>query len=377
MIVELNSRSSNHLYALGDVTYVKNVPLHRYDWTVIRSTFKILYSGIGSSLKTTFFLLVTIPITLALGFFWYWVVRSALSYMYSQKHIGIQHIFASFYLLIVPTVISMVVWVSLDDKFRSHFLPVLQQTQKAYRAPYVIYQALSRIPNSMHGFDPETLANKKNPNGGWIDPITFDPIPADQISTNQTLRFGRYALPVKTALASMLTRAYKAEDCPGGEIPHPIEIRKLTLKKRTKFLREVSAFFAISDPRKIEACWDVQVCEWDLAPCILKINNWDFLPAHIKAEVIMDLVKQILPIKRKQAFLSLLTNSAAQTYFDDEFRSTDVKIPNIQVSMRPLSMLDLLLIAALASRRSDLEDSDSDDEPPTSTSGQSGNAGRP
>ncbi|HUD02366.1 MAG TPA: hypothetical protein VMR37_08545, partial [Rhabdochlamydiaceae bacterium] len=368
-------------------TFVENVPLHQYDWTVIRSTFKVLYSGIGSSLKTTFFLLVTIPITLALGYFWYLMVPGPLSYLYSQKHIDIiPAIIGPFVVLMFPTVISMAVGASFDYRFRTHFLPVLKQTQKAYRDPYVAYQALSRIPNSMHGFDLKTLANGKTGKGEWLDPITLDPIPANQISTNQILCFGQYALPIKTALTSMLTRAYKPIDCPPGEIPHPIEIRKLTPNQKVKFLREVSAFFAISDPRKIQDCWNVQVRQWDLAPFIFKINQWEVLPVEIQGAVIQDLTQQILPIKRKQAFLSLLTNSAAQTYFDDEFRSTDVKIPNIQVSIRPISMLDFLLIAALASRRTDLEDDtdeddtddfDSDDEPPSSISGQSGNAGRP
>lgn len=236
---------------------------------------------------------------------------------------------------------------SFVDMFIQNFLPHIELAQKPYLDRFVAYQKLEQIPNPMQGFNLNDLANGKTEEG-WIDPISLDAIPPDQISGSAILRFGSYAIPIKTALVLMLTRIYKSEHCPLGEIPHPIEGRNLSPDEKTKFLLETSAFFGISS-RTLESCWKASVTPQDVDPLTSKIDNWNDLPRMIQIPVYDEIAAQLLPIKRKQAFLSLLTVSIAQTYFDDDFRSDAVKIPNIQIPQQPnASILQTLLRAVIA-----------------------------
>jgi hypothetical protein len=179
----------------------------------------------------------------------------------------------------------------------------------------------------MHGFDLKLLANEKTEKG-WFDPITSDTIPTDQISSSRILRFEHYALPLQTALHSMLTRDYKKKDCPLGEIPHPLEARQLATEDKERFLSEVSALLAI-DSQELALCWQIEVGVEDAATFIPQIKNWDYASDQAQWEAMTDLMTQILHRERKLAFLSLLTDSTEKTYFDDDFLPTDVKIPDL------------------------------------------------
>ncbi|HEY5236509.1 MAG TPA: hypothetical protein VIJ14_10050, partial [Rhabdochlamydiaceae bacterium] len=142
-----------------------------------------------------------------------------------------------------------------------------------------------------------------------------------------------------------------------------------------------------------DECWKMEIEPEDLAPFMPEIKNWRILPTELKVHAVVSLIKQIRPIKRKQAFLSLLTDSVAQTYFDEDFRSCKVVIPHYEITPEMSGRVLIEFFAANLSRAvaqhgglamevgHDLDDSDSgsysdsEEEPPTSISGQSDNGG--
>ena len=302
LFIKTNFQSKEHLYRYGNVCIFEKTPSSRYDWQVIKATAVSLCIFLATNVKTAILLIALVPLALKL-----------------EIWIGAMYVAAAIY---------------------GFILPAIQQAQKPYLDKFVAYQNVFQIPNSMQGFDLDELANDKS-DEGWIDPITLETIPRDQISSSQILRIGKYALPIVSALQSMLTRDYQRNDCALGELPHPIEFHQLNPEEKKKFLREVSAFFAIKDPKKLLACWSVGSESVDINPYILRVPNWDYLLDEYKVETCTNLAKQILPIQRKYIFLQLLTDSLAQKYFDADFRSTNIQIPIYQFPVQPILQEDL------------------------------------
>ncbi len=121
-------------------------------------------------------------------------------------------------------------------------------------------------------------------------------------------------------LQVMLSSSYRGDDYPLGQIPHPTEERPLTLGEKEKFLNEASAFFAIKKS-DLTDCWKMGITEEEVTACIQRIPNWDALASEAQNHLTL----QILYIKQKQAFLSLLTESA-RSCFDENFRSREIPV---------------------------------------------------
>jgi hypothetical protein len=130
----------------------------------------------------------------------------------------------------------------------------------------------------------------------------------------------------------MLTRDYKAEDVPVGEILHPIENRKLNLDEKTKFLRELSAFFAISDPEQMQACWNVELSAWEfglhmLDSMPLEHTVWELLPDDMRTEMIQGefqhLFKSCHNFKRKFFVSAHLKCPSALPYLEENLFAVD------------------------------------------------------
>jgi hypothetical protein len=310
LFIKTNFQSKGHLYRYGPLCIVEKTPCSHYDWQVIKATAVSLCMFLATNVKTAFFLIALVPVTLKLGTWQCAVYVAATIYGF--------------------------------------ILPAIQQAQKPYLDKFVAYRNVFQISNSMQGFDLDELANDKS-GEVWIDPMTLETIPPNQISSSQILRIGKYAIPIVSALQSMLTRDYQRNDCALGEIPHPIEFRQLNPEEKKKFLREVSAFFAIKDPQRLLACWGVGIESININPYILRVPNWNYLLDEYKVEACTDLAKQILPIQRKYIFLQLLTDSLAQKYFDADFRSKKIMIPIYQFPVQPILQEDLQRgLAALA-----------------------------
>ncbi len=292
LVVKANFESQDALYALGNVRIYTKQPLARYDWQVIKTTITALCSKLGTCPKTSLFLIVVVPATILMGF---------------------------------PLWASAALGLFTIDLFFRELLPVILQIQKMNQDRFVAFQNLSVGANSMTGFDVEDLVNKTD--NGWEDLVTGDLLSLDQISNTQIIRIGSCALPIKSALQSMLISSYQGADYPRGMIPHPIEERPLTPEETDKFLSDVSAFFALKNTQQLKACWNLRVTIEEVIPYVHRIQSWDALIAADRTEALNNLGLQILFKKQKEAFLNLLTESIAQTYFDENFRSADIEIP--------------------------------------------------
>ncbi|HEX4838937.1 MAG TPA: hypothetical protein VFU89_00665 [Rhabdochlamydiaceae bacterium] len=349
-VIKSNFQAKTQIAQLGETLCISKPASKRYEWEVIVGTITTLFGKFVPAILTLFFLVIILP----------WMLKAGFS-PWKNK-------------------ISLI----LTALYTILFSILIKYIQKPYIDGYVLFQCVSYIPNSMSGFDPNQLANNKREDG-WDDPITLENIPSDQITSSQILRIGKYASSIIPVLQRMLTADYTT--CPEGEIPHPYEPRSLSPDEKTKFLLEVSAFFSIPS-KALENCWSVRVEDDDIAPYVDQIKYWFFFPNLLKHRAAVALTEQLRPIKRKQAFLKLLTDSIAQQYFSKEFRCSDVSIPtftpqqiqdartqeigNIIEEVRLFTTFQVLretgaLDALLAFPNA----------PPTPTSGQSGNAGPP
>lgn len=297
LITKTNFEAKKGLYKLGSVVILQKTTLGWYHWKVIKVTIQTLCFELWQSPKTAFFFLVGVP--LAICFFEFKcdnIIADVMS-------LGLE---------------------CFEVLFLLYLFNVARQAQGAYIDQYLAFQPLSQIPNSMEGFNLDQLANSKS-DEGWEDPISLETIPADQISSSKILCIGRYALSIQAALTSMLTRLNK--ECPRGEIPHPIEQRKLTPDEKAKFLQEIAAFFAIVNPEALEACWRVQFTPQEVDSWITsEIAHWNRIPAVLRTPIYDEISQQLLLFNRKQAFLELLPDSVAREYFDDQFRSLVIPI---------------------------------------------------
>lgn len=293
LMTKTNSEAKKGLYTLDQIVILQRTPLGWRHWKVIKITIQTFCSELWQNPKTALFFLVVIPF--AISFLW-------VKYNHDTACVLLAF-FQGLYL------------------YRMVDLGFIK-AEETYINPHLAFQPLSQIPNSMEGFNPDQLANSKSAEG-WEDPISLETIPADQISNNKILRVGRYALPIQAALTSMLTRLLK--ESPRGEIPHPIEQRKLTADEKAKFLQEIGAFFAILDPEALEACWREQATPQEVDSFFAGIAHWNMIPPALRIALYDDAAQKILLFNRKQAFLRLLPDSVAREYFDDQFRS--LKIP--------------------------------------------------
>jgi hypothetical protein len=354
-VIKVNFQAKTQIAQLGETLCVAKPTSKWYEWQVIAGTVTALFSKFETSFITLSFLYIVLS----------WMPKAAFSPWGNKTSIILTAIVTVAFSVLITTI------------------------QKPYVDGYVFFQRVSYIPNSMTGFNPNQLANNKQKDG-WDDLITLETITPDQITSSQILRIGQYASTMISVLERMLTADYTT--CSKGEIPHPYEQRALFPDEKTKFLREVSAFFSIPS-KALENCWRVQVENEDIDPYAFQMEHWKFLPGLLKQTVIDALEKQLHPIKRKQAFLKLLTDSVAQQYFSKKFRSSDVSIPtftNQQIvearaqeieAVRLLTTLQVLqatgALDALLATPSDEAATTADDPSPTPTSGQSDSAGPP
>lgn len=312
LIIKTNIESKKTLLQIGEIFLHEKQPSPLFHWQLIQASVSAAFWPV---LKINLFFIVYVVGNIAL------VVTLLVTYLKMTDR------------LLNPTVVFSLIclnylfnrhFITRIEKNDSHVGLTLAQARKPYFDPFVVFQNLSEISNSMEGFDPHALANHQSQEG-WVDPISLDPIPIDQISSSQIVRIGLYAIPILSALKLMLTRTIR--ECPQGEIPHPLESRSLTTEEKEKFLRETSAFFAIPNFKNLEGCWNVQVTYQDVDAITSQMEDWNLYSVADQNTLWSHITEQLRLIKRKQAFLNLLPRSIGETYFDEDFRSDNVTVP--------------------------------------------------
>ncbi|HEY5236507.1 MAG TPA: hypothetical protein VIJ14_10040 [Rhabdochlamydiaceae bacterium] len=294
LVIKANFESQDALYALGNVCVYTKKSLASNDWQVIETTVKAFCSKLGTKLGTSVALIVGIPATILLGY-----------------PLGLS---------------AVLIYLTIDLSFT--LLSVIEHIQKMNQDQFVVFQNLSARSNSMNGIYSYEIRNSLS-RDGWIDCLTGNAISQDKIFSTQILRFGSYALPIKSALQSMLKSTYQGSDFPLGQIPHPIDPRPLDPRERDKFLNEVSAFFDIKDRAQLEACWNMRIRKEEITSYVSELRYWDNLSNEAQNEIKDFIALQILCKKQVEAFLSLLTDSIAQTYFDNDFLLNTIVSPII------------------------------------------------
>lgn len=337
LVIKANFESKEVIHKLGNIAIMEKTPSNRYDWKVIKASIQALYQDRWGGFKITSFLLFGIPVAISIG-----LVSLGILLSFSKKSSYDAEIAALIMLYIATGTFHVLK--SYVDYFKENFLPLIEQAQKPYLDRFVVFQQLDQIPKSI-GFDPMLLANERTATG-WINPITRSVISRNQISSAQILRIRQHAIPIIDGLKVMLTR-----HCSTGELHHPITDDHLTSEEKTKFLRDVSSFFNISTS-ELNACWDQTVTIQELVPFIYSIPHLHRLPDEMKVCAILNLYRQLIVNKQKQAFLKLLPASIAQAYFDDQFRSEEIIVPNpallLQVPPRTLALMYLILLSEVA-----------------------------
>ncbi|HEY5234815.1 MAG TPA: hypothetical protein VIJ14_01450, partial [Rhabdochlamydiaceae bacterium] len=185
-IIETNFESKTRIYALGDSCYAHKPTSARYSWEVIKATFSALHSKFWTRALTIIYLIGYIPFLLSLGTAWaLWIKHGGNSSFPARSLTNLS---------VITVLTSLGVYYSVQT-LRSE----IEQDLKPYLDGFVAFNKISYLPNSMSGFDLDQLANKKREDG-WDDPISFDTITPDQISSTRILRIDKYAISITSAL---------------------------------------------------------------------------------------------------------------------------------------------------------------------------------
>lgn len=324
LIVKTNMEAKTTLHVLGSPQIY--TPSNSHRWQILKITFQVIFKGLYSGSKPTlYYFIYTSLLIITPCLILYIYIRTIVPLIDAGFH---KAAFLKACPLLGSGLTGMYMLHVKSEPVINEFRSTIENAQQSCFDHYLAFQPHSEIPNSMEGFNADDLANNKT-DEGWIDPLTFEPIPFNEISSSKILRIGNYSSPIIDAIKAMLS--YNPVRHASGEIPNLFQNRILTAEEKTKFLNETSAFFGIIDPLELEACWKVNVEDEDVQSQINRVDNddWNRLSKEQKNQFYRLIQRELIPIKQKQAFLSLLPYAVKMAHFDKQFRSDEVDLSRI------------------------------------------------